>query len=92
MLPRNYLATIQEDEEVHEGFFVRVFVEPHEERVFGGLMSLEEVLDATETTSVEYQSYSCRITGNMSGKQRNDILSRSKLAIRQQSKLAFPPQ
>ena len=95
MLPRRDLATIQEDEEIHEGFFVRVSVGPHLDREFWGLMSLSEChrfLEQSEATSVKYRSFSCHIADDIDARRRNTILSQTKQAIRQQSKQATNPR
>lgn len=63
MLPHNDLSPIPEDGEVYQGFYVRMSLKPHHERIYSGLMSLsnldEEAIEKSATTELEFRQY-CR--------------------------------
>mmetsp|Transcript_20837 Transcript_20837/g.42899 ORF Transcript_20837/g.42899 Transcript_20837/m.42899 type:complete len:156 (-) Transcript_20837:1781-2248(-) len=63
MLPHSALSPIPEDGEVYQGFYVRLSLKPHQERIYSGLMSLsnldEEAIEKSATTELEYRHY-CR--------------------------------
>lgn len=63
MLPHNDLSPIPEDGEVYQGFYVKMSLKPHHERIYSGLMSLsnldEEAIEKSATTELEFRHY-CR--------------------------------
>ena len=91
MLPRNDLATIPEDEEIHEGFFLQLLPSllppppPPHRLWFLGLMAMDDGFFSDTTSDIHYRKFSYRIDKDMETKKRRSILSRSRRAIRHQS-------
>jgi hypothetical protein len=60
-LPHNDLSTIPEGAEIHEGFIVRVPLQPHRERRFSGLLSIsntnEAVIGGWAASSIKFDSF-----------------------------------
>ena len=65
-LPHNDLPTIPEDSEIHQGFFVNMTTQPHQTRIFSGLMSMSNpdrmAIEKSATTAVEFRSFECMKT------------------------------
>jgi hypothetical protein len=66
MLPQNEdLRTIPEEAEIHQGFNLNMTLQPHQTRVFSGLVSMEDpkkiktAIERSATTAVEYRSFHC---------------------------------
>lgn len=86
MLPRNDLATIPEDEEIHGGFFLRLSSNTQQlhsqGQMFWGMISLSA--NNKSVVDVCYRGFSCRIDGNIKTRAKKTILSRNRQAIRHQ--------
>ena len=66
MLPQNDLLTIPEEAEIRLGFNVNMTLQPHQTRVFTGMMPMnnpdKEAIEQSATTNVEFRSYRCTKT------------------------------
>ena len=75
MLPADHhgLPTIQEDDQLFQGYTVQMSLKPHSERRYSGLMSLafldRERMAKSATTALEFKSY-CKHATSSSSKRR----------------------